>query len=80
MGRVEELDERGDQGVCQAQEKYLVDQPIGQVDVLADVEVGYNGHQDGVHKLGNYRLQRVTDFPVGPGEVPLVVGQPLNRN
>ena len=44
VGRVEELDERGDQGVCQAQEKYLVDQPIGQVDVPADVEVGYHRH------------------------------------
>lgn len=80
MGGVEELDERGDQGVGQGQEEYLVDQPVGQVYVLADVEVGDEGHEDGVHKLGNDRLEGVADLPIGPREVPLVVGQPLDCN
>ena len=80
MARVEELDKRGDEGVGQRQEEYLVDQPVCEVNVLPDVEVGNDRHQNRVHQLGNNRLQCVADLPVGPREIPLVVGQPLNRN
>jgi hypothetical protein len=78
MSNIDELQKRRDDRVGDGQEEDLVNQSVLIVDVLFDVDVGDDRHEDGVHQLSHDRLQCVADFPVGLRDVSFVVGQPLD--